>query len=76
LINNHHELLQDFISHGIINDPISNENYIQDLVRQGYKIRACSDSDTKAARTGDYTKFEKAKASGEQVISTDYYSLS
>jgi hypothetical protein len=57
----------------IINDPITNETYIQDLVRKGYLIRTRADSDTKEARTGDYTKFEKAKASGAQVISTDYY---
>jgi hypothetical protein len=57
----------------IINDPVSNEAYIQDLVRKGYIIRTRADSDTKEARSGDYTKFEKAKASGAQVISTDYY---
>lgn len=57
----------------IINDPITNETYIQDLVRKGYIIRTRADSDTKEARSGDYTKFEKAKASGAQVISTDYY---
>ncbi|WP_373495916.1 phosphatidylinositol-specific phospholipase C1-like protein [Aquiflexum sp.] len=57
----------------IINDPVSNESYIQDLVRNGYIIRTRADSDTKEARTGDYTKFEKAKTSGAQVISTDYY---
>lgn len=57
----------------IINNPISNESYIQDLVRKGYIIRTRADSDTKEARTQDYTKFEKAKASGAQVISTDYY---
>lgn len=57
----------------IINNPISSETYIQDLVRKGYIIRTRADSDTKEARTGDYTKFEKAKASGAQVISTDYY---
>lgn len=57
----------------IINDPISNEQYIQDLVKKGYIIRTRADSDTKEARTNDYTKFEKAKASGAQVISTDYY---
>lgn len=57
----------------IINDPVANETYIQDLVRKGYIIRTRADSDTKEARSGDYTKFEKAKASGAQVISTDYY---
>lgn len=57
----------------IINNPIENEAYIQDLVNKGYMIRTRADSDTKEARNGDYTKFEKAKASGAQVISTDYY---
>lgn len=57
----------------IINDPVANESYIQDLVRIGYIIRTTADGSTKEARSGDYTKFEKAKASGAQVISTDYY---
>lgn len=57
----------------IINDPVTNETYIQDLVRRGYMIRTRADSDTKEARTVDYSKFEKAKNSGAQVISTDYY---
>jgi hypothetical protein len=57
----------------IINNPIENEAYIQDLVKKGYMIRTRADSDTREARNEDYTKFEKAKASGAQVISTDYY---
>jgi hypothetical protein len=57
----------------IINDPVKNEAYIQDLVRKGYMIRTRADSDTKEAREEDYSKFEKAKSSGAQVISTDYY---
>lgn len=57
----------------IINDPIKNEAYIQELVRKGYMIRTRADSDTREARKEDYTKFESAKASGAQVISTDYY---
>jgi hypothetical protein len=57
----------------IINDPIKNETYIQELVRKGYMIRTRSDSGTEEARTEDYTQFEKAKSSGAQVISTDYY---
>lgn len=57
----------------IINDPVSNESYIQDLVKKGYLIRTRADSDTKEARSNDYSRFEKAKASGAQVISTDYY---
>lgn len=57
----------------IINDPVTNETYIQDLVKKGYMIRTRSDSDTREARNNDYSKFEKAKSSGAQVISTDYY---
>lgn len=57
----------------IINDPIQNETYIQDLVKKGYMIRTRSDAGTEEARTEDYSRFEKAKSSGAQVISTDYY---
>ncbi|GMQ27845.1 phosphatidylinositol-specific phospholipase C1-like protein [Algoriphagus confluentis] len=57
----------------IINNPVTQEEYIQELVQKGYLIRTRADSDTKQARTGDYSQFEKAKASGAQVISTDYY---
>jgi hypothetical protein len=57
----------------IINDPVKNELYIQELVRKGYMIRTRADSGTVQARTEDYTQFEKAKSSGAQVISTDYY---
>ncbi|GMQ23348.1 phosphatidylinositol-specific phospholipase C1-like protein [Algoriphagus sp. oki45] len=57
----------------IINNPVTQENYIRELVEKGYLIRTRADSDTKQARTGDYSQFEKAKASGAQVISTDYY---
>ena len=57
----------------IINDPVKNEAYIQELVQKGYMIRTRSDSGTEEARSEDYTQFEKAKSSGAQVISTDYY---
>jgi hypothetical protein len=57
----------------IINDPVQNEEYIKELVEKGYMVRTRADSDTREARIVDYTKFEKAKASGAQVISTDYY---
>jgi hypothetical protein len=60
----------------IINDPLKDEAYIRDLVKKGYMIRTRADSDTKEARTNDYSTFEKAKASGAQVISTDYYNTS
>jgi hypothetical protein len=57
----------------IINNAVKDAAYIRDLVQKGYMIRTRADSDTKQARANDYTTFEKAKASGAQVISTDYY---
>lgn len=57
----------------IINDPIKDFDYIKKLVSKGYMLRTRADAATKEARTNDYKKFKKAKASGAQVISTDYY---
>lgn len=57
----------------IINNPIRDFDYIKELVKKGYLVRTRADAGTKEARTNDYSKFEKAKASGAQVISTDYY---
>jgi hypothetical protein len=53
-----------------MNDPSSK---INELVQQGYIIRTRADADTMEARSEDYSRFEKAKESGAQVISTDYY---
>ncbi|WP_372757189.1 phosphatidylinositol-specific phospholipase C1-like protein [Mariniflexile sp.] len=57
----------------IVNNPVNDFDYIKDLVSKGYLVRTRADADTKEARTNSYEKFEKAKASGAQVISTDYY---
>lgn len=57
----------------IINNPVAQESHIQELVKKGYIVRTRADSDTRQARTDDYSQFEKAKSSGAQVISTDYY---
>lgn len=57
----------------IVNNPIKDFNYIKELVAKGYLVRTRADADTKEARTNDYEKFEKAKESGAQIISTDYY---
>ncbi|MEO8253003.1 MAG: phosphatidylinositol-specific phospholipase C1-like protein [Flavobacterium sp.] len=57
----------------IINNPIKDFDYIKELVAKGYMVRTRADDGTKEARTNDYTQFDKAKASGAQVISTDYY---
>ena len=53
-----------------MNDPSPK---INDLVKQGYIIRTRADADTMEARKEDYSRFEKAKESGAQVITTDYY---
>ena len=45
---------------------------ISALVRQGYLIRARTDSDTKQARTNDTTTRDAMIASGAQLLSTDY----
>ncbi|MFO7825479.1 MAG: phosphatidylinositol-specific phospholipase C1-like protein [Cyclobacterium sp.] len=57
----------------IINDPIKNFEKIKNLVSLGYMVRTRADANTKEARENDYGRFEKAKASGAQVITTDYY---
>ena len=57
----------------IVNNPVKELAYIKELVSKGYMVRTRADASTKEARTNDYEKFEKAKASGAQVISTDYY---
>lgn len=36
----------------VVNDPIQNYDYIQDLVRQGFMVRTRADADTKEARSG------------------------
>lgn len=57
----------------IVNDPIKNFKYIQELVAKGYMIRTRADAATQEARINNYERFNKAKTSGAQIISTDYY---
>ena len=57
----------------ILNNPTGSKAQIQQRVAQGYIVRTRSDSDTKEARTGDYTDMNNAFESGAQIISTDYY---
>ena len=45
---------------------------ISGLVRQGYLIRARTDSDTKEARINDTGTRDKMMSSGAQMLSTDY----
>ena len=57
----------------ILNDPFEDFDLIQKRVKQGYFVRTRADAGTWEARNNDYTRYEKAKASGAHVISTDYY---
>ncbi|MDO3694603.1 phosphatidylinositol-specific phospholipase C1-like protein [Wenyingzhuangia sp. chi5] len=57
----------------VINNPIKDFEYIKELVLRGYMVRTRADDGTNESRTNDYCKFEKAKQSGAQIISTDYY---
>ena len=45
---------------------------IDDLVHQGYLVRARTDEGTEQARTNDTTHRDLALSSGAQLISTDY----
>jgi hypothetical protein len=45
---------------------------IDQLVREGYIVRARADAETKAARTNDTTRRDELLRSGAQMISTDY----
>lgn len=45
---------------------------ITELVKQGYLVRARTDSDTKQARTDDTSTRDAMMASGAQMLSTDY----
>lgn len=58
----------------IIND--AKNPMIPELVKKGYIIRTRADSDTQEARRNDRSAFEAAKASGAQIITTDYYQKS
>jgi len=45
---------------------------ISDLVRQGYLVRARTDSDTREARADNTSKRDAMMTSGAQILSTDY----
>lgn len=57
----------------IVNDPIKNFEKISDLVNKGYMVRTRADANTVEARSNNYHRFKKAKLSGAQIITTDYY---
>lgn len=57
----------------VVNDPLTEFERIQRLVRSGYVVRTRADADTREARTGETNRRERAFASGAQLVSTDYY---
>jgi hypothetical protein len=57
----------------ILNNPFISFRKIQELVGKGYMVRTRADANTIEARMNDYSRWEKAKESGAQVITTDYY---
>lgn len=57
----------------ILNEPVDDFELIQRRVKEGYLVRTRADAGTWEARRNDKSRFEKALASGAQVISTDYY---
>jgi len=56
-----------------INDPIGNEEMINDAVAQGYLVRTRTDVPTSDARTGSTERRDAALSTGAQFLSTDYY---
>ena len=57
----------------IRNNPLAESKTITNLVNQGYLVRTRADAELEEARQGDLSRFEAAKKSGAQVISTDFY---
>jgi len=56
----------------IINNPVRDGDRIRAFVEAGGIVRTRADVGTREARDEDSTRFEAAKASGAQVIFTDY----
>lgn len=54
------------------NDPVSQFEEIQKLVKQGFMVRTRADADTTEARRNDPSRSKKAIESGAQLISTDF----
>lgn len=54
------------------NDPVSDFEQIQELVRNGFLVRTRADAGTEEARANDTRKRGRALASGAQFVSTDY----
>src|SRR3990172_3894605 len=55
-----------------VNDPVTNQEYISQLVEAGYIVRTRADENTLEARFGLTVRRDAALASGAQFVSTDY----
>ena len=55
-----------------VNEPLTNQAYISQLVAAGYIVRTRADADTFEARSNQTARREAALASGAQFVSTDY----
>jgi len=55
-----------------VNDPVTNQEYISQLVEAGYIVRTRADENTLEARFGLTARRDAALASGAQFVSTDY----
>ena len=55
-----------------LNEPLTDFDTIQRVVKAGFMVRTRSDSDMVEARKNDVTRRDKAFASGAQFISTDF----
>jgi len=56
----------------VINDPDRDQARIARLVEAGHIVRTRADAGTHEMRTNDHSRFEAAKTSGAQAITTDY----
>jgi hypothetical protein len=56
----------------VINEPLRDAATIRQRVSEGYLVRTRADAETAEARAGDRGRSDASKASGAQVISTDY----
>jgi hypothetical protein len=56
----------------VVNDPVRDEQRIRELVEAGFIVRTRADAGTHEARAESFERFEAAKRSGAQIITTDY----
>jgi hypothetical protein len=55
-----------------INDPVADELQIHRCVERGFLVRTRADAETLQPQQGDFSRMERAFASGAQFISTDF----